>query len=146
MTVKLTGPLNCAECGTPFTDQIILAGGSAPAAVNIRGHQVKIPGLWRCIPCALAISGGQESTVTMETAMEYLDGIFGPAMVAVVIGAGSLAERLKGAERLAEVLEVSAILEACITLQAEPGGLDFTPECEGTCGPQVHPRELAHLN
>jgi hypothetical protein len=144
---QLTGPLNCAECGSAFTEASIKSDGSAPATVNIRGHMVKIPGLWNCIPCTLAIiNGRQESGITLEAARNYLDGIFGPVMVGVIIESESLAERLTAADRLAEVLEVSEVLEACITLQGEPGGLDFIPECKGKCGPQVHPRELAHLN
>jgi hypothetical protein len=146
MTVKLTGPVNCAECGSAFTEAIIASGGSAPATVNIRGHQVPIPGLWRCIPCTLLIADGSRSTVTPEAALEYLDDIFGPAMVEAVIMAESHLEALRAAEKLAEVLEVSDVLEACIALKDEPGGLDFIPECTGKCGGQVHPRQMAHLN
>lgn len=143
---QLTGPQNCAQCGSEFTVEIILAGGSMPATVEIRGHHIPIPGLWDCTGCHLAIRAGYKpSGITLEAARDYLDGIYGPSMTGAIAWGGPHAD--VAAERLAECLEVSFILEACIMLQDEPGGLDFIPECEGNCGQaHAHPGEMAHLN
>jgi hypothetical protein len=143
---EFTGAANCAECGSGFTSEIILAGGSEPATVKVRGHAVPIPGLYRCGGCHAAVQLGMRPTrVTLESAAEWLDGTFGPQLVGVVMMAPDRATAGQAAERLADVMEVSIVLEAVIQLQAEPGGLDFIPECAGGCGTR-HPSATAHLN
>jgi hypothetical protein len=145
---ELTGPRNCAECGSEFTEAIILAGGSEAATVTIRGHYIPVPTLYRCKGCAMAVqSGMRQSGITVESAREYLSDVAGPNMVDMLFGAEDSQDALKCAGVLQEVLEVQAVLEAVLVLQDEPGGLDFIPECDGKCGGQhPDPRAMAHLN
>jgi len=141
---QLTGPKNCAECGSEFTHEIIAAGGSRQATVIIRGHLIPVPGLYRCTGCHEAVKAGMRVTgVTLESALEYLDEVYGPGMTAGVLQDGPHSGR--AAVYLLEALEVSALLENIIHLRDETGGLDFVPECDGNCG--AHDlREMAHLN
>jgi hypothetical protein len=141
-----TGPGNCAECESALTVEIALAGGAVPAAVGIRGHQVEIPGLYRCKGCHVAVlQGMRESRVTLESAAEWLDGTYGPTLVGFILETGDEAAANMAAGRLADVMEVQIVLEAVIELQREPGGLDFIPEC-GRKDAAPHPRSVAHLN
>lgn len=143
MTV-LKGPAYCAECDGQFTRDVIEAGGSYRTTVTIKGHVIPVPGLYTCTGCHEAIqAGARQSRVAYEDARDYLDQIYGPAMTAELAEGGELAGYAYG--YMLEAAEVSALLEAVIILQGEPGGLDFLPECEGNCG-MPHPRELAHLN
>jgi hypothetical protein len=129
---ELTGPKNCCECGAEFTREIILAGGSEPATIIIRGHQIPVPGLYRCTGCHEAVKNGWRGTaVTLQTARDFLNDTFGPMVVGVVLS-GQHGEQ--AVSRLFEVIDLQTALEVCIRFQDEPGGLDFIPECDGKCG------------
>lgn len=139
-TTELKGPEFCAECGSQFTREIILAGGSRPAAVTIRKHRVAIPGLFTCTGCDTAIEMGvRESRITVEAALSFLENMHGPVLTAAVEAGNETA-----IPYLVDCIEVSNLLEMLIQLKGEPGGLDFIPECTGDCGST--PRQMAHLN
>ena len=143
---ELTGPGNCAECGTALPVEAIMSGDGGPLAVDIRGHRIEIPGLYVCTPCAGAIMVGErESGVSLEAIVAFFEGNFGPRLVGAVMTADDRQMADMCAQRLAEVMELQSLLEAVIQLQGEPGGLDFIPVCEGKCG-KPHPRDMAHLN
>jgi len=143
---QLTGPANCAECGSKFTSEIIRAGGSQQATVIIRGHLIPVPGLYRCTGCHEAVKAGMRTTgVTLESAKEYLDDIYGPGMTARLLLADDMEDMSRIYSYVLEAAEVSALLESIIHLQDQPGGLDFIPECDGKCNAH-DPRQMAHLN
>jgi hypothetical protein len=142
-------PRFCAECGGEFTREIIEAGGSEASTVTIRGHVIEIPGLYSCKGCAEAIRmGARQSGITLESARDYLDEYFGPAVTMMLMSADTGEKAAMAAERLNDTIEVQAVLEACIHYQDQPGGLDFIPECTGNCGHEAGhtPREMAHFN
>jgi hypothetical protein len=158
--VKLTGPDTCAQCGSELDAEAILlealVTGTSEAVnaayVVIRGHKVAIPGLYWDKTCSGRIESGElESGLTCKSAREFLDDVWGPQVTMAVLladtrGNDDMAELAAG--RLADVLEVSLLLEAVVELAAEPGGLDFIPECTGDCGGkhEVHPRDMAAMN
>lgn len=145
-SVTLTGPDRCAQCGTEFDMEAILAEAVATgtseavkeAYVTIRGHQIGIPGLYRCAECAAGIKSGElESTLTYQAAKSFLDDIWGPGVVAANLKAVAMDRdelAAMAALRLGDVLEVSEILEAVIeAVKDDPNGLDSIPECDGHC-------------
>jgi DNA-directed RNA polymerase subunit RPC12/RpoP len=147
--VKLTGPYNCAECGTGLTMENALDGDSGPLLVNIRGHLIEIPGLYACTPCAGAIMVGEkQSQVTYQAANAFLNDEYGPRLCsALLMGEDSPVDVASTLTRLQDVLEVQFILEAVIQLEGEPGGLEFIPECDGSHeSHQAHPRDVASMN
>jgi hypothetical protein len=147
--VKLTGPHNCAECGTRLTAKAVLAGDAGHLLVNIRGHAIEIPGLYVCTPCAGAIMVGEkQSQVTLEAASAFLNDEYGPRLcAALLLGEESPVDASDTLARLQDVLEIQFVLEACIMLRDEPGGLEFIPECDGSHeSHQVHPRDVASMN
>lgn len=149
MAIELTGPTNCAECGTECTLETALNGDTSGYTITVKGHRIGIPGLSVCTPCAGAIMVGEkEATVTLEAAKAFLDDIWGPKMVmAVLTLPDDIAELAAG--KAVDAAELSALLEALIVLQGEPGGLDFLPECTGNCGEDcepLSPRDMAAMN
>jgi hypothetical protein len=147
MTVNLTGPHNCAECGTGITLETALDGDSGHLVITIRGHKVEIPGLYVCTPCAGAIMAGErESGVTWEAARDFLAGVYRPLLTAhLLLGEPGPDMLLATIARLNDVMEVKFLLDACIELRDEPGGLDFIPECNGK-HERGHPRDMAAMN
>jgi hypothetical protein len=149
-TVELTGPLNCAECGTGLTEEIVTAGDAGPFIFTIRGHMVEVPGLYVCTPCAGAIMVGEkESGVTWAAAADFLENNFAPRVMTLIERSDDMAEIIMAATRLEEIAQMAFILRALEMLKDEPGGLDFIPECTGDCGHEeeaAHPRDMAPMN
>jgi hypothetical protein len=138
MDVTQLSPVNCAECGGEFTEEIILAGGSQPFTVEVRGHSIPVPGLYRCTGCHEAVKAGMRATgVTWELAREYLDEVFGPEMTAAWMT--GVTEALK---YVLEAADVSILLEALIELRDSGESFEFIPECTG----HAHPATVVHLN
>ena len=70
---ELTGPNNCAECGTDTPIEVLQAGDAGALVIAIDGDMVEVPGLYVCTNCAGAIMVGErEATVTPERAVEFL--------------------------------------------------------------------------
>ena len=150
MAVELTGPGNCAECGTPTPLESCLAGDAGPLVVSVKGHAIEVPGLYVCTECAGSIMVGErEPTVTWDAAMAFLNDIYGPLLCGHLLfppGDDSIVTPEMTIARLADVLEVQTILEMAIHFR-DNGGLDFLPECKGDCGGHdVHPRDMAEMN
>lgn len=144
MTTTFTGPDACVECATELNPVIALTIGIHPATVEVRGHHLEVPGLYRCVSCHQAVKDGQESKVTLDTAFAWLEDDFGPNMAAGLLGPDA------GPELAAIVLhtiEIATVLEAVIALR-DAGELDEIPECsEATCGHKHgQDKDLAHLN
>jgi hypothetical protein len=157
MTATLTGPGTCANCGTGFDREALLAGDldgedvTKSAYVVIRGHKIAIPGLWWDRACYDRIeSGEQESTLTLGSALAFLDDTWGPVLVMAGMTAISMGDDAKAslaATKLADVLEVSLILETVIEALNEGSDLSWLPECNGhSHGDQADRRSVAHLN
>lgn len=150
MTVQLTGPGNCAECGTVLTEDIVMDGDAGPLTFTIRGHVVEVPGLYVCTPCAGAIMVGEkESGVTWAMAADFLENNFMPKVMAFIDRSENLAEVLMAGARLEEISQMAFVLEALEVLKDEPGGLDFIPECTGDCGgkhEELTPQDMAAMN
>jgi hypothetical protein len=149
MAVELTGPGNCAECGTPTPIEACLAGDAGQLVVSIKGHAIEVPGLYVCTGCAGAIMVGErEPTVTWEAARDFLNDIYGPILcghLLMPVPDGIVTPEMV-IERLADVMEVQQILEMAIHFR-DNGGLDFLPECKGDCGGhEIHPRDMAEHN
>lgn len=149
MAVELTGPDNCAECGTPTPLETVLAGDAGALVVSIRGHAIEVPGLYVCTNCAGSIMVGErEPSVTWDAAMAFLNDIYGPLLCGNIVfpDPGSLVTPAMVIARLGDVLEVQGILEMAIHFR-DNGGLDFIPQCEGECaGHEVDPRDMAAMN
>jgi hypothetical protein len=143
MDVTQLSPVNCAECGGEFTDEIILAGGSQPFTIEVRSHSIPVPGLYRCTGCHEAVKAGMRATgVTWELAREYLDEVFGPEMA----GAYLLYDSDIALRQTLDAGAVSILLEALITLRDAGDTFEFIPECDGKHDHPVHPATVAHLN
>jgi|SRR5579859_1781599 len=72
---ELTGPANCAECGTYLDETVVIAGDAGPLVVSVNETMTEIPGLYVCTPCAGAIMVGEkQATATAERALEFLTG------------------------------------------------------------------------
>lgn len=149
MAVELTGPNNCAECGTPTPLEACLAGDAGALVVSIRGHAIEVPGLYVCTDCAGSIMVGErEPSVTWEAVAAYLNDIFGPMICELLLSPDpdSIVTPEMTIARLADVMEVRQILEMAIHFR-DNGGLDFLPECKGECpGHEVDPRDMAAMN
>jgi hypothetical protein len=150
MTVELTGPGNCAECGTELTMEATLAGDAGPLVMNIRTHAIEVPGLYVCTPCAGAVMVGEkESAVTFQRAADFLEKVFAPKVAAfiehAVEGDPDPRELIMAVQRLNDIEEVHFIMAACAQFSKEEGGLDFIPECDGH-HEHTHPRDVAPMN
>ena len=78
---ELTGPDNCAECGTHLSAETALAGDAGPLVVAFDGGMTEIPGLYVCTECAGAVMVGEKpSTVTLEQAVKFLTEIYIPLL------------------------------------------------------------------
>lgn len=154
MTVKLTGPANCAECGTGITEQTCRDGDAGHFTFTIEDVSVEVPGLYICTPCTAAIMVGErESGVTYEAAAMFLVETYIPLAAAYIdhgdgdkAFAASARHRLHWAMECAEILAMASLLEA----------MEKAAEAEG-CDPEdmvmviadaapLHPRDRAELN
>ena len=159
--ITLTGPDNCAQCGAQIDAEAVLAEvmvtGTSDAVnaayVVIRGHKVNIPGLYWDKACGSRIESGElEPALTLGAAQAFLNDNWGPSIVdaglkATLAGNGELSRA--AAARLADVLEVSFMLEVVIEAMNEGDDLSWLPECDGYSHDQdeeVDPRSVAHLN
>lgn len=153
-TVTLTGPESCAQCGQEIDAEAVLAeaGGTElidGAYVTVKGHHVPVPGLYWDKACGDQIKAGElEPSITCQAAQTFLDETWGPMVTgAMLLALAAEDEELaaSAAARLADILEVSHLLDAVIELQNSPGGLDEIPECDGHHGHgQDHAK--AHLS
>ena len=111
---QLTGPENCAECGTEITPDTV----AESATVTVIGRPLDVPGLYRCAPCAVDIAvGDREPAVTIMAAGEFLTGTHIPLMVAWVALFGDAdpegaAEVMANVARSFELVEILASAEA----------------------------------
>jgi len=155
MTVKLTGPGNCAECGTGITDLMAMEGDIGHFTFTIQGVTVQVPGLYVCTNCAGAIMAGElESGVTYGAAAGFLTDSFIPAIERymevhdgdVEAGVETAHARLHEAMRCAEILAMSSLLEA-MEKAAEAEGVDREDMMivVVTEAP-AHPRDMASMN
>ena len=82
---ELTGPMNCAECGTDTSIEVYEAGDCDQLVIAFGGELVEIPGLVICTNCAGAVMVGErESTVTPERAVEFLTSVYAPILASVM--------------------------------------------------------------
>jgi len=85
---ELTGPNNCAECGTPLSQATVEAGDAGSLVIAFGDEMVEIPGLYICTNCAGAIMVGEKDrTVTPERAVEFLTGTYIPILAHVMTNA-----------------------------------------------------------
>lgn len=144
MTTTFTGPDACAECGSELNPVIALTVGVEPAMVEVRGHHLEVPGLYRCVSCHQAVKDGMDSKVTLDTAFDWLENTFGPHMIEALFMGDAGPELAAIALR---TLEITNVIEAVIELR-DAGELDTIPQCsEATCGHQHgQDKSKAHLN
>jgi hypothetical protein len=83
---ELTGPNNCAECGTETPFEVYLAGDAGALRITApNGELVAIPGLAICTDCAGSIMVGErEPTVTVERAVQWLTEGYAPMLASIM--------------------------------------------------------------
>jgi hypothetical protein len=70
---ELTGPSNCAECGTETPLETVRNGDAGALVLATPTGMVEVPGLYVCTGCAGAIMVGEKApTVTPERAVAFL--------------------------------------------------------------------------
>lgn len=154
MAIELTGPDNCAECGTEITTATLMADDAGPLVLDIKGHKIEVPGLYVCTPCAGAVMTGERETgVTYEAARDYLRDNFAPKVATFIEITDDPIEIMIAVSRLNDTLEMAKLLHALVELSKDEGGLDFIPECDGRCGcpapeadEEPNPRDMAAMN
>lgn len=81
MEIELTGPHNCAECGTEITLAMVEEGEAGPVFLSVNEQVTVIPGLVQCTNCAGEVMVGErESNVTAEKAKAFLTEVFAPKL------------------------------------------------------------------
>jgi hypothetical protein len=154
MTVNLTGPNNCAECGTSTPIEVALAGDAGPFVFTIEGVRIEVPGLYVCTSCAGAIMVGEkQSGVTYADAAMFLAETYVPLAIMWLernqgdpLWNDSLV-RVKQAVECAEILAMASLLDAMEKAAEEEGcapeDMALIPMLEDD---EPHPRDMASLN
>lgn len=148
MSVELTGPGNCAECGTGITAIMALEGDAGPFTFTIEDVRLEVPGLYVCFTCAGAIMAGEkQSAVTYEAAVMFLIDSFVPAIARYMARHRDdeiAYTRLHQALDCAEILAMASLLEA-MERAAELEGCDREDMAVMVLEVST-PRDMAHLN
>lgn len=118
MSVELTGPNHCAECGMSITMETFYDGDSGHFTFTIENVTVQVPGLYVCTNCAGAIMVGErESGVSFYDAAMFLMETYIPQAAAYLDrGEGDEAfmaaarHRLHKAVDCAEILAMASLL------------------------------------
>lgn len=153
MAVELTGPGNCAECGTELNAEIVMNEDAGPLRFTVEGHLVEVPGLYVCTPCAGAIMVGEkESGVTLQAAVTFLADDFMPKIIYYISICPDDFEmafrRLQEASKTAEILAMAWMLKEMEEAAKEAGvdPEDMVAMLVTEEERPAHPRDTAGLN
>ena len=81
MAVELTGPDNCAECGTGILAETVLDGDAGALVLATDTGMVEVPGLYVCTNCAGEIMVGErQPTATPDRVLKFLTEDYAPAL------------------------------------------------------------------